>query len=65
MCGFAVDLGRYAPGRLLLSECIRAAIQAGLSCLELGRGVEEYKFALGATRYELPDVSLACDGEPC
>lgn len=48
MCAFDADFGRYGPGRLLLGECVRAAAEMGLSGLELGRGVEEYKFALGA-----------------
>ncbi len=59
MCAFAPALAKYGPGRLLLSECVRASIETGLTVIELGRGVEEYKFALGATRYELPSVRAA------
>jgi len=59
MCAFAPALAKYGPGRLLLSECVRASIETGLAAVELGRGVEEYKFALGATRYELPSVRAA------
>lgn len=59
MCAFAPEFGRYGPGRLLLAECVRAAIGERLTCLELGRGVEPYKFALGAVRYELSNVRLA------
>jgi len=56
MCAFTPALARYGPGRLLLAECVRTAIHRGLAAVELGRGVEEYKFALGAARYELPNV---------
>jgi CelD/BcsL family acetyltransferase involved in cellulose biosynthesis len=65
MCAFAADFSRYGPGRLLLSECVRAAVDIGLSSLELGRGVEGYKFALGATRYEVADVSLMLAADGC
>lgn len=58
MCAFAADRDKYGPGRQLLAECTREAINMGLTCLELGRGVEEYKFTLGASRYELMNVHL-------
>lgn len=58
MCTFAPAFARYGPGRLLLAECVRAAIADGFTVLELGRGVEPYKFALGATRYELANIRL-------
>lgn len=58
MCTFAPQFAEYGPGRLLLAECVRSAIAEGQTHLELGRGVEEYKFALGATRYELSNVAL-------
>jgi CelD/BcsL family acetyltransferase involved in cellulose biosynthesis len=59
MCAFRPAFGRYGPGRLLLAECVHAAILRGFGVLELGRGVEPYKFALGATRYELPNVVVS------
>jgi CelD/BcsL family acetyltransferase involved in cellulose biosynthesis len=58
MCAFAPEFSRYGPGRMLLAECARDAAESGMTCLELGRGVEDYKFALGAARYELPCVRL-------
>jgi CelD/BcsL family acetyltransferase involved in cellulose biosynthesis len=58
MCAFAPPLARYGPGRLLLAESVRASIERQLDAVELGRGVEPYKFALGAGRYELPNVTL-------
>lgn len=59
MCAFAPRLAKYGPGRLLLAECVRIAIERRLDAVELGRGVEPYKFALGASRYELPSVTLS------
>lgn len=59
MCAFRPALGRYGPGRLLLAECVHAAILGGFGVLELGRGVEPYKFTLGAVGYELPNVMVS------
>lgn len=61
MCAFATEFAKYGPGRHLLAECVRAAIADRLTGLELGRGVEPYKFALGATRYELSSLRLRLD----
>jgi CelD/BcsL family acetyltransferase involved in cellulose biosynthesis len=58
MCTYAPEYGRYGPGRLLLAECIRAAIGQGLRILDLGRGDESYKFALGAKRRVLANVTI-------
>jgi CelD/BcsL family acetyltransferase involved in cellulose biosynthesis len=58
MCAFASPLAKYGPGRLLLAEAVRACIERQLDALELGRGVEPYKFTLGAIRYELSNVTL-------
>ncbi|MFY1691157.1 GNAT family N-acetyltransferase [Plantactinospora sp. WMMB782] len=58
LCAFAPPLARYGPGRLLLAECAREAAERGCSAFELGRGVERYKFTVGAVRYELPDVTV-------
>ncbi len=49
-------MGRYSPSHLLLGEAARAAVATRVGTLELGRGDEQYKFALGAEHRYLQDV---------
>ena len=52
--GFDPDLDRYSVGTVLLSHCIRSAIEEGASEFDFLRGGERYKYRLGAR-----DVSYA------
>ena len=50
---------RYSPSHLLLAEAARMALTGGVRVIELGRGDEPYKFALGAQTRYLRNVVLA------
>jgi CelD/BcsL family acetyltransferase involved in cellulose biosynthesis len=50
---------RYSPSHLLLAEAAQLAVADGVRVLELGRGDEPYKFALGAQPRYLRNVALA------
>lgn len=52
-------MAQYSPSHVLLSEAVRVAVAEGVQTLELGRGDEDYKFALGAEVRYLQDVVLA------
>jgi CelD/BcsL family acetyltransferase involved in cellulose biosynthesis len=59
MAAYDVGFARYGVGRMLLADCIRYAIEtAGLATFDLGRGIEPYKFTLGARRYDLANISI-------
>ena len=51
-------MARYSPSHLLLAEAAQCAIANGVGVIELGRGDEPYKFALGAEPRHLRDVVL-------
>lgn len=52
MSTYQLAAARYGPSHLLLAEAAQMAISDGVRVIELGRGDEPYKFALGAhTRY--------------
>lgn len=53
---FDPDFAMYRPGQHLAAECIRYAISLGCQRFELGRGIEPYKFELGARRYDLTNT---------
>lgn len=61
MTAFDPDHARFSPGRLLMFDCIRYAIGQGCTSLELGRGIEQYKFDLGARRYDLTNSLITVD----
>ncbi|MGH3604392.1 MAG: GNAT family N-acetyltransferase, partial [Pseudonocardiaceae bacterium] len=50
---------RHSPSHLLLAEAARMAVAVGVRVIELGRGDEPYKFALGAQTRYLRNVVLA------
>ncbi|MGH3685775.1 MAG: GNAT family N-acetyltransferase [Pseudonocardiaceae bacterium] len=59
MSTYRPTAARYSPSHLLLAEAAGMAVAGGVRVIELGRGDEPYKFALGAhTRY-LRNVVLA------
>lgn len=43
---------RYSPGVLLINETIKQLADRGVTVLDLSRGVEKYKFAMGGENYE-------------
>ncbi|MGH3717709.1 MAG: GNAT family N-acetyltransferase [Pseudonocardiaceae bacterium] len=49
---------RYSPSHLLLAETAQMAVADGVRVIELGRGDEPYKFALGAQARHLRNVIL-------
>ncbi|MGH3869208.1 MAG: GNAT family N-acetyltransferase [Pseudonocardiaceae bacterium] len=50
---------RHSPSHLLLAEAARMAVAGCVRVIELGRGDEPYKFALGAQNRYLRNVVLA------
>lgn len=60
MSAYDVGFARYGVGRMLLADCIRYSLEtAGMATFDLGRGIEPYKFALGACRYDLPSITIS------
>lgn len=64
MTTYDPELARYRPGYHLLLRCVRHAIGESCAALEMGRGVEQYKFDLGAHRYELTNTVLTIGQTP-
>ncbi|HET8641188.1 MAG TPA: GNAT family N-acetyltransferase [Pseudonocardiaceae bacterium] len=58
LCAHDLRLRALGPGITLLTECVRYAIEAGLTELELGRGDEPHKFTVGAQRRVRPNVRV-------
>lgn len=58
MTAFDPGYARFSPGRLLMTDIIGYAIEQGCTSLELGRGIEQYKFDLGARRYDLTNSRI-------
>lgn len=58
MSTYQPNAARYGPSHLLLAEAAQLAVADGIRVLELGRGDEPYKFALGAQPRYLRNVVL-------
>ncbi|ETA03179.1 hypothetical protein CcI156_20315 [Frankia sp. CcI156] len=56
MSTFDPEFAGYCPSHQLLAEAAAAAIQEGVSLIEMGRGDEPYKFDLGASPRHLREV---------
>ncbi|MGH3907124.1 MAG: GNAT family N-acetyltransferase [Pseudonocardiaceae bacterium] len=59
MSTYQPTAARHSPSHLLLAEAARMAVAGGVRVMELGRGDEPYKFALGAQTRYLRNVVLA------
>ncbi|MGH3815639.1 MAG: GNAT family N-acetyltransferase [Pseudonocardiaceae bacterium] len=59
MSTYQPTAARHSPSHLLLAEAARMAVAGGVRVIELGRGDEPYKFALGAQTRYLRNVVLA------
>ncbi|MGH3801406.1 MAG: GNAT family N-acetyltransferase [Pseudonocardiaceae bacterium] len=59
MSTYQPTAARYSPSHLLLAEAARMAVAATVRIIELGRGDEPYKVALGAQSRYLRNVVLA------
>ena len=46
--GYAPEYARYSPGRLILAELVRLALNEGFREIDFLRGVERYKYDWGA-----------------
>lgn len=57
-------VAQFSPSHLLLAEAARMAVAEGVRVIELGRGDEPYKFALGAQPRYLRDVCLVPQTSP-
>lgn len=64
MSTYQQQVARHSPSHLLLAEAARMAVAEGIRVIELGRGDEPYKFALGAQARYLRNVVLAPCGHP-
>jgi CelD/BcsL family acetyltransferase involved in cellulose biosynthesis len=58
MSSYQSTAARFGPSHLLLAEAARMAVTEGVRVVELGRGDEPYKFALGAQPRYLRDAIL-------
>jgi CelD/BcsL family acetyltransferase involved in cellulose biosynthesis len=58
LCTFEPSFSAYSPGKNLLLECINFCIDRGDTSLEMGRGLENYKFSYGAAKYSLSQVRV-------
>jgi len=56
---YAMDWGKYAPGRLLLLKLIEWSIDHGLSGFDFMRGEEPYKSRLANSHHQLTDFVFA------
>jgi CelD/BcsL family acetyltransferase involved in cellulose biosynthesis len=56
---YAMDWGKYAPGRLLLLKLIEWSIDHGLSGFDFMRGEETYKSRLANSHHQLTDFVFA------
>ncbi len=64
MSTYQPKVAQFSPSHLLLAEAARMAVAEGVPVMELGRGDEPYKFALGAQLRYLRDVRLAPQMSP-
>lgn len=64
MSTYAAKVAQFSPSHLLLAEAARMAVTEGVRIVELGRGDEPYKFALGAQTRFLRDVFLTPQTPP-
>ncbi len=64
MSTYLPKVARFSSSHLLLAEAARMAVAEGVRVVELGRGDEPYKFALGAQPRYLRDVRLAPQMSP-
>lgn len=59
--GFLPQLSRMSPGRVLMAEVIKDAINAGFEEFDFLRGREDYKYTWGAK--DSINVRIVCHGE--